>query len=226
MLDFLSTYFPHLELASKELLNSVIQTIQMTLISGIIAFILGIILGVVLVTTKKRGILSSPIIYTILDNTINIIRSIPFIILIILLIPVSRLLMNTGIGVAGAIIPLSFGTTPFFARQVETALEEVDAGLIEASQAMGLSPLQIIIRVYLKEAIPTITRVTMITAINLISLTAMAGAIGAGGLGDFAIRYGYQLKYGDLLWLTIAIILLLVSIVQCIGNIIIKKTTH
>ncbi|MFV0393836.1 MAG: methionine ABC transporter permease [Coprobacillaceae bacterium] len=222
----LNDIFPNLEKASNELINSTFQTLQMLFISGILSFIFGILLGIALIVTRPKGILENRFIYNILDKLINIIRSIPFLILMVLLIPLSRSITGTAIGVLGSIIPLACGTIPFFARQVETALAEVDTGLIEASQAMGLSPSQIIIRVYLRESIPTITRVTMITAINLIGLTAMAGAIGAGGLGDFAIRYGHQQRQTDLLWLTIGIILVIVSIIQFIGNRIIKHTTH
>lgn len=222
----LENLFPNLERGSTELITCTIQTLQMVLISGLISFVFGLSLGIVLKVTKRKGILENIFIYKLLDTFINIVRSIPFLILMILLFSLSRIITGTAIGVAGAIIPLSFGTIPFFARQIETALEEVDNGLIEASQAMGLSPIQIITRVYLRESIPTITRVTMITFVNLIGLTAMAGAVGGGGLGDFAIRYGHQMRMTDLLWLTIAIILIIVSIVQLIGNTIIKYTTH
>ena len=144
----------------------------------------------------------------------------------VLLIPVSRAIVGTGSGVQGAYVALIAGTVPFFSRQIETAISEVDTGLIEASQAMGATPFEIITRVYLRESIPSIARVTMITVINLIGLTAMAGAIGAGGLGDFAIRYGYQMNYTDMIWCTILIILVLISVIQLIGNLIIKKTSH
>ena len=143
------------------------------------------------------------VIYNFLDKAIDIIRSIPFIILMVLLIPVSRAIVGTGSGVTG-----SYG------------------GLIEASEAMGFSPVEIIFGVYLKESIPGITRVTMITFVSLIGITAMAGAIGAGGLGDFAIRYGYQMGYRDMIWATVIIILLIISAIQFIGNLIIRKTTH
>lgn len=165
-------------------------------------------------------------VYNLIDKVINIIRSIPFIILIVLLFPISRAIVGTAIGVKGAIVPLIIGTVPFFARQIETAIAEVDKGLIEAAQSMGSSPLEIIFRVYLKESIPSIARVTMVTAVNLVGLTAMAGAVGAGGLGDFAIRYGHQLKLTDMTILTVLVILLIISIIQMIGNFIIRKTSH
>jgi len=194
--------------------------------SGIISFVLGILLGVCLVVMKRGGILQNIVLYTVLEKTVNIIRSVPFLILIILLIPFTRMIMGTATGVQGAIVPLVIGTVPFFSRQVETALSEVDDGLVEASIAMGMSPFQIIWRVYLRESIPALARVTQITAINLISLVTLAGAVGAGGLGDFAIRFGHMHNMRDLMWLTIAIILLMVSIIQGLGNIVIKRTTR
>ena len=152
-------------------------------------------------------------------------RAIPFIILMVLLIPLSRFLVGTGSGLYGSFVALVFGTIPFFSRQVETVLSNLDKGLIEASKAMGLRPLEIIFSVYLKESIPGITRVTMITFVSFIGITAIAGAIGAGGIGDFAIRYGYQMGYRDMIWLVVAVVLLLISVFQGIGKIIIKKTT-
>jgi len=123
-------------------------------------------------------------------------------------------------------VALVFGTVPFFARQIETVLSELNPGLIEASLAMGFSVPRIIVSVYLRESIPGITRVTLITFVSFIGITAIAGAIGAGGLGDFAIRYGYQMGYRDMIWLTVLIILAIISLVQCFGQWIIRKTTH
>lgn len=225
MTDLIIRIIPNFERASSELMQSFTQTIQMVFFSGLISFVFGVILGVSLVVMKRGGILENLIFYNILDKSINIIRSVPFLIIIILLIPLSRFIMGTGIGVRGAIVPLVFGTVPFFSRQVETAVSEVNRGLVEASEAMGLTPLEIIFRVYLRESIPALVRVTQITAINLIGLATLAGAVGAGGLGDFAIRFGHQQRMTDLMWLTIIIILVMVSIIQGAGNIIIKKTT-
>ena len=222
----LENLIPNWYRGGDELTLALWATLQMVGIAGIISFILGTTFGVLLVVTKRGGLLENLFIYNLLDKTINGIRSIPFLILMILLIPVSRAVVGTGIGVTGAIIPLVFGTTPFFARQIETAIAELDAGLIEAALAMGLSPLEIIFSVYLRESIPSIARVTQITAINLIALTTFAGAIGAGGLGEFAIRFGHQMNLTDLLWVTIVIILILVSIVQGIGNMVIKWATR
>lgn len=225
-MSFIYSIAPHLEDLGSELLQCMVQTLQMSLISGIVAFIIGICFGVVLIVTRKGGIFQNTVIYTILDKIIDILRSIPFIILMVLLIPVSRAIVGTALGVTGACVPLIVGTVPFFARQIESVLADVDKGLIEASEAMGFSPVEIVFHVYLKESIPGITRVTMITFVSLIGLTAIAGAIGAGGLGDFAIRYGYQLGYQDMIWITVLLILIIISVFQLIGNIIVKKTTH
>lgn len=226
MLELLISIFPNLERTGSEFVKAIGQTLQMVGYSGAVAFVFGIVFGVILIVTKKQGIMENTFIYNIIDKTINIIRSIPFIILIVLLFPISRALVGTAIGVKGAIIPLIIGTVPFFSRQIETAIAEVDKGLIEAAQSMGSSPIEIIFRVYLKESIPSIARVTMVTAVNLVGLTAMAGAVGAGGLGDFAIRYGHQLKLNDMTLLTVIVILIIISIIQMIGNFIIKKTSH
>ena len=224
MTELITAFVPNFPRAQAELWRSLVQTVQMVLGSGSIAFVLGLVLGVGLVVMRKGGILQNLVLYSVLDKAINIMRSIPFLILIILLIPLSRMITGTAIGVTGAMVPLVIGTVPFFSRQVEAAVSEVDAGLIEASVAMGLSPFEIIYRVYLRESIPTLTRVTQITAISLLNLTTMAGAIGAGGLGDFAIRFGHQQRMTDLMWITIAIILALVTVIQVTGNIVIKKT--
>lgn len=226
MMNLIYTIFPNLERFGSEFIDAIYETCSMVLISGFFAFFIGLFFGVILTVTKKGGLLQNTLIFNIIDKAINIIRSIPFIILIIPILPVSRLIVGTGIGVKGAIIPLIVGTVPFFARQIETAIAEVDKGLIEAAQSMGSSPFEIITRVYLKESIPSIARVTMVTAVNLVGLTAMAGAVGAGGLGDFAIRFGYQQHLDDLTFACILAILLIVTIIQIIGNTVIKKTSH
>lgn len=226
MADLFNTLFPHVIPKLDELWLSTLQTLYMMLISGGIAFILGIVLGVTLIVTKQGGILENKSVFGILDRLINIFRSIPFVILLAALIPFSRFIVGTAIGTTGAIVPLVVGTVPFFSRQVESALSNVDNGLIEAAKSMGSSPLGIIFRVYLKESIPSLVRVSQITAISLIGLTAMAGAIGGGGLGDFAIRYGHQRGQTDVTYITIVVILLMVSVIQKGGNYIIRKTSH
>ncbi|MDD3394999.1 MAG: ABC transporter permease subunit [Anaerotignum sp.] len=225
-MSFLYKIAPHLESLQGELIKCMQQTFQMLFISGTIAFVLGLILGVLLIVTKKDGLMQNQVVYKFLDKAIDIVRSIPFIILMVLLIPISRAIVGTGSGVTGSYVALIAGTVPFFARQIETVLSDVDYGIIEASEAMGFGPTEIIISVYLKESIPGITRVTMITFVSLIGITAIAGAIGAGGLGDFAIRYGHQMGYRDMIWVTVAIILLIITVIQWIGNTIIRKTIH
>ena len=221
------TYFlPHIDRLGPELLECFWQTATMVAVSGTIAWFLGVAIGVLLVITRQGGLWQNSWIFLGLDKSIDIIRSIPFIILIVLLIPLSRFLVGTGSGVTGSFVALVFGTVPFFARQIESVLSDLDDGLIEASLAMGFSVPQIIFGVYLRESIPGITRVTLITFVSFIGITAIAGAIGAGGLGDFAIRYGYQMSYRDMIWLTVIIILAVITIVQCFGQWIIRKTSH
>lgn len=226
MEEILVKYIPNVLNNGAELIKATKQTLAMVAISGIISLILGVLLGVILVVTKKGNILENTTINNIFDKIINIIRSIPFIILLAALIPLTRLIVGTGIGTRGAIIPLVFGTVPFFARQIEAALFEVDKGVIEAAQSMGSAPWEIIFRVYLRESLPGIIRGVTITFVSLIGLSAMAGFIGGGGLGDFAIRYGYQRNMVDATYVTIIIILIIVSIGQGLGNLLIKKITH
>ncbi|MBQ3679306.1 MAG: ABC transporter permease [Succinivibrio sp.] len=226
MMEIINTLMPNFERLSEEFYECLFQTIIMVLVSGTIAWILGVALGVTLVVTRAGGIMRNRLVFNTLDRCIDVIRSIPFIILMVLLIPLSRFIVGTGSGLEGSFVALVFGTVPFFSRQIEQVLSEVDGGLVEAAQSMGLSPWEIIFSVYLKESIPGITRVTMITFVSFIGITAIAGAIGAGGLGDFAIRYGYQMGYRDMIWLTVIVILLMISIFQFIGNYIIKKTSH
>ncbi len=209
-----------------ELGKSVVDTFYMIGISGGISFVFGLILGIILVVTKKGNILENKIVFNVLDKIINIFRSIPFIILLAAAIPLTRAIVGTAVGTKGALVPLVIGTVPFFTRQIESALSELDNGLIEAAQSMGSSPLEIIFRVYLKESIPNIIRATTITFISLVGLTAMAGSVGGGGLGDLAIRYGYQRFQNDVTFVTIIILLIIVNLIQGIGDLIIKKTTH
>ncbi|MDZ5034706.1 methionine ABC transporter permease, partial [Clostridium perfringens] len=162
----------------------------------------------------------------VLDKIINITRSIPFIILLAAAIPLTRAIVGTAIGTKGSFVPLVLGTIPFFSRQIESALSEIDKGVIEAAEAMGSSPLEIIFRVYLKESVPNIIRATTITFVSLVGLTAMAGSVGGGGLGDLAIRYGYQRNQIDITFVTVIILLIVVNIIQGLGDRVIKKTTH
>ncbi|HHW2508098.1 methionine ABC transporter permease [Pseudomonas aeruginosa] len=180
--------------------------------------VLGLPLGVLLFLTGPRQMFEQKAIYTLLSLVVNILRSLPFIILLIVMIPLTVLITGTSLGVAGAIPPLVVGATPFFARLVETALREVDKGIIEATQAMGASTRQIIWNALLPEARPGIIAAITVTAITLVSYTAMAGVVGAGGLGDLAIRFGYQRFQTDVMVVTVVMLLILVQILQTVGD--------
>lgn len=226
MKEFLHILLPNISAKPNELVEATLQTLNMMVLSGAISLFFGLIFGVMIVVTAPKGILKNAFIYNILDKLINVFRSIPFVILLAALIPFTRMVVGTAIGTKGAILPLVFGTVPFFTRQIESALHEVDNGLIEAAQSMGSSPIEIIFRVYLRESMTGIIRGVQITFISLLGLTAMAGAIGGGGLGDFAIRYGHQRNQTDVTYVTVIIILVMVSLIQSIGNSAIKNNTH
>ena len=226
MKEFLHILLPNISAKPNELVEATLQTLNMMVLSGAISLFFGLIFGVMIVVTAPKGIFKNAFVYNILDKLINVFRSIPFVILLAALIPFTRMVVGTAIGTKGAILPLVFGTVPFFTRQIESALHEVDNGLIEAAQSMGSSPIEIIFRVYLRESMTGIIRGVQITFISLLGLTAMAGAIGGGGLGDFAIRYGHQRNQTDVTYVTVIIILVMVSLIQGVGNRAIKKNTH
>ena len=219
MQELLNKWIPNVMERLPDFWQAIGDTLLMVVWSGAISFVLGLALGVVVTVTRPGGILENRAVYQILDKLINFIRSIPFIILLTAVMPLSRLIMGTAIYVRGAIVPLVFGTVPFFTRQV-------DKGLVEAALAMGSSPLEIVFRVYLRESVAAIARGTTITLISLIGLTAMAGVVGAGGLGDFAIRYGHDRNMTDVTYVTVLVVFLLVSLIQFIGGRIVKKNTH
>ncbi len=226
MEEFLNNIIPNVMDKLPAFVQAIGDTLIMVAWSGSIAFVIGLFLGIVITVTKPGGILENKIVYQILDKLINFFRSIPFIILLTWVIPLSRLIMGTAINVEGAIVPLVMGTVPFFSRQVESALAETDKGLVEAALSMGSSPIEIIFRVYLRESVSAIARGTTITAISLVGLTAMAGAVGSGGLGDFAIRYGHDRNMTDVTWVTVIVVFILVSIIQLVGNLVVKKNRH
>lgn len=205
---------------------AIYQTLYMTFVSAVFAGILGLILGVALLITDEQGILPQKHFYYILDKLVNLFRSIPFVILLAVIGPFTKLVVGQTIGPTGALVPLIVGTAPFFARQVQLALVEVDPGIIEAAQAMGLSPWQIIYHVYLKEGLPELIRSATLTLISLIGLTAMAGAVGGGGLGNMAIAVGYQRFENDVTIVSMVLILILVFIVQGIGDFAVRKLQH
>ena len=225
-MELFETLFPNLYSYWYKFLNNCIATFKMFIISGSISFIFGLVFGVLLIVWKKDGIKPNKVLYTILSLFINLFRSIPFVILLVFLIPFTRSIVGTAIGVKGAIIPLIFGTVPFFSRQVETALENVAPGKAEAARSMGSGTFGLIFRVYLHESVPELIRVTTITAISLVGLTTMAGAVGAGGLGDFAINYGQGLNHQDIIYACIVVLLLFICLLQFFGSLFAKKTTN
>ena len=226
MQELLTNWFPNVMAKLPDFYAAIGDTLLMVVWSGIISFVLGLILGVLITVTRPGAILENRVVYRALDILISLFRSIPFIILLTWVMPVSRAIMGTAIYVRGAIVPLVFGAAPFFTRQVESALAELDPGLVEAALSMGSSPMEIIFRVYLKESVAAIARGTTITAISLLNLTAMAGVVGAGGLGDFAIRYGHDRNMTDVTNVTVFVMVILVCIMEWIGSQVVKKNTH
>ena len=226
MLDFLNKIIPNVMRSTDRLLDSILATLQMTLWSGVVMFVCGLFLGVVLTVTREGGIMQRKALYQVLDKLIKVCRSIPLVIFIAILLPVTKAIMGTKIGVRGVIVPLVAASVPFFARQVESALAHVEHGLIEAAESMGKSPVNIIFTVYLYESIPAIARGTTITLINLIGLTAMAGYVGAGGLGDYAITWGYNYGHYDIIWVSVLFVILIVSVIQLAGNFVAKRFSH
>ena len=186
----------------------------------------GVPLGVLLYLSGKGRLAANPALNAGLSLIVNILRSVPFIILLIVMLPVTVLLVGTSLGVAGAIPPLVVGAAPFYARLVETALREVDKGVVEASQAMGASTFQIVTRALLPEALPGIIAGATVTAIALVSYTAMAGVVGAGGLGDLAIRFGYQRFQTDVMVVTVVLLLVLVQALQMLGDRMVAAVSH
>nr|WP_238988836.1 methionine ABC transporter permease [Calorimonas adulescens] len=205
------------------LLPSLWQSIYMVFASTIFSLILGLPLGVLLVITEKGGIMEKPALNNVLGTVINILRSFPFLILMIVILPLSRLVVGTTIGTTATIVPLSIAATPFVARVIESSLKEVDRGVIEASLSMGATPFQIITRVLIPESLPSLILGITLTIINIIGYSAMAGAIGGGGLGDLAIRYGYQRYDTHVLIATVIVLIVIVQVVQIAGSYLAKK---
>lgn len=198
--------------------GGLLQTLYMVLWSSVFALLLGLVLGVTLVVTDKGGVLPASQINRILSTVINGVRSIPFIILIVLLLPLSRLIVGTSLGPTAAIVSLSIGAAPFLGRIIENSLREVEAGKIEAAKSVGANPFTIIFQVIIPEALPALVRGITIAVISITEFTAVAGAIGAGGLGSLAIRFGYQRFRTDILLGTVLLIILIVQILQWSGD--------
>ena len=198
--------------------TSTLQTLVMVALSTVFALLIGFPLGVLLNVTNKFGITPHPVFNAVLSRIIDVLRSFPFVILMIVLLPFTRLVLGTAIGTAATIIPLSIAAAPFVARITENALNEVDPGMVQAARAMGSSNWQIIYKVLIPEALPSVTSGITLTIINLIGYSAMAGTLGGGGLGDLAIRYGYQRFRTGIMLAAVVVIIILVAVIQWIGT--------
>ena len=205
------------------ILDSTLETLYMVFFSTIFSLLIGFPIGVLLVVTKEGNIMERPKLNKVLEIVINTLRSFPFIILMICLFPLSRIIVGTTIGSTAAIVPLSISAAPFVARMIEGALNEVDKGLIEASSSMGASNSTIIWKVMIPETMPHIIHGITVTVISLIGFSAMAGTIGAGGLGDLAIRFGYQRFKTDIMIYSVIVIILLVQVLQSLGNYLVER---
>ncbi|MFZ5672570.1 MAG: methionine ABC transporter permease [Pseudomonadota bacterium] len=214
------------DLPYQALLVSLGQTLTMTFVAGIISFVLGLPLGLVLVGTAPGGIWENRWVNKVLGAVVNAVRSLPFIILLVALIPLTRLIVGTSIGTTAAIVPLAISAIPYFGRVAEVALREVDRGLVDAVKAMGGSRWTIVREVLVPEALPSLVSGFTVTLVLLIGASAMAGAVGAGGLGDLAIRYGYQRFQTEVMIAVIIVLIVLVSLVQAIGDRIARLFDH
>lgn len=199
------------------------ETVFMTFYSTIFSVILGFILAVILTISAEDGLRPNKIIYKVLDVIINILRSFPFIILMVFIIPLTRAIVGTSIGKEAAIVPLTFAAAPFVARIIESSLREVDKGVIEAAKSFGASDFQIIFKVMLKEAVPSIVSGLTLTIISIVGYSAMAGTVGGGGLGYLAVSYGYQRFQKDVMIVTVIILIIIVQALQMLGNYLYKK---
>ncbi len=222
-MDFLATFFDNYGML---LAQGTWDTLLMNIVSTFFAYVIGIPLGVLCVLTSPKGLMPHRIFNMVLGWIINIGRSIPFIILLVALIPFTRFIVGTSLGVPGAIVPLVISAAPFIARMVEQSIEEVDGGLVEAAQSFGANTWQIVYKVFLREALPSLVRGFAIVFITILGYSAMAGCVGAGGLGDIAIRYGYQRYQDDVMIATVIILIVIVQIVQSACNFAARKMEH
>ncbi|MGM0304077.1 D-methionine transport system permease [Enterococcus sp. AZ048] len=210
--------FPHAITMQNDILHATLETIYMTTISALVAGLIGLAVGLVLTLTQPGGIAEDRIFYNILDKIVNLLRSIPFIILLAIISPLTSFLVGTTVGTTAALVPLVVGIFPFYSRQIQITLQEVGPGVIEAAQSMGLNNIEIVYRVFLREGLADIIRVTTLTIISLIGLTTMAGAVGAGGLGNVAISIGYARFQNDVTFVCMVILLAMVFSIQFIGD--------
>jgi D-methionine transport system permease protein len=208
---------------SDQIMEALIETIQMVAFSLVFSAIIGLPLGILLVVTRKGQLLENLPFFNILNGIINIFRSIPFIILMVAIIPITRVIVGTSIGTAAAVVPLVFYAGPYIARLVENSLLEVDKGVLEAAEAMGATPVQTIFKFLIPEALSSLVLAFTISTIGLVGASAMAGAVGGGGIGDLAITYGYQRFDTITMLITVAILIVIVQGLQSFGNILSKK---
>ena len=208
------------------LISGIWETLVMTFVSGFFGFVIGLPLGVLLYVTRPEQIMANSPAYKVISSLVNIFRAIPFIILLVWMIPFTRMVVGTSIGLQAAIVPLTVGAAPFIARMVENTLLEIPHGLIEASRAMGATPMQIIKKVLLPESLPGLINAATITLITLVGYSAMGGAVGAGGLGQIGYQYGYVGYNATVMNTVIVLLVILVFIIQFIGDRLVKLTTH
>ncbi|MBN8201598.1 methionine ABC transporter permease [Bacillus sp. NTK034] len=207
----------------EKIIEALIETVQMVAFSLLFSAVIGLPLGILLVVTRKGHLLENTVVFNIINSIINIFRSVPFIILMVAIIPITRLIVGTSIGTAAAVVPLVFYAGPYIARLIENSLLEVDPGVIEAAEAMGATPGQIILKFLIPEALSSLVLGFTIATIGLVGASAMAGAVGGGGLGDLAITYGYQRFDTTVMLITVAILVVMVQGLQSFGNILSKK---
>lgn len=207
-------------------IKSFLETLLMVGVSGVVGALVGVPLGILLHLTDRNGVLPALSLNRTLGIIVNAVRSTPFIILLVAIIPLTRFFVGTSIGTAAAIVPLTIAAAPFVARLVETALREVDRGLVEAAQAMGATTWQIVYKVLVPEAFPGIIAGLTITLVSLVGYSAMAGAVGGGGLGDLGIRYGYQRFLPEVMLLVVLILIVFVQLVQTMGDALVRRLSH
>ena len=228
MTEWIKTYLPNVYAqgftGDGSWMQAIGQTLYMTFIAFIIGGVLGLLAGLLLVLTGRDGIIKNNPVFQVLDKVVSVFRAVPFIILLAILSPLTLLLVGSGLGPTAALVPLSAATFPFFARQVQVVLTELDGGVIEAAQASGATFWDIV-GIYLSECLPELIRVSTVTLISLVGETAMAGAIGAGGLGTMAIK-GYNYSQEDMTWVATLLIILLIFLIQFIGDFLSKKLSH
>ncbi|CCY47477.1 Methionine import system permease protein MetP [Peptostreptococcus anaerobius] len=211
--DYMTTLF----------MPALLQTVYMLFVPTILATLIGFVIAVVLVITKSDGLKPNKSVYSVLGLVVNMVRSFPFIILLISIIPLTRLIVGTSIGETAALVPITIGSAPFIARLIESSLNEVDPGLIEAAKSFGATKRQIIFKVMLKEATPSIISGITLAIITILGYTAMAGAVGAGGLGNVALMYGYQQFDKNVILYTVVALILIVQVIQWAGDLLYKK---